>query len=98
MRAVPLRGGPLGTEAGGDTEGDKAIRIDVIDNGVEIEPANLQRVFNHGFTTKPNGHGFGLHASALTAQQLRGSITAHCDGLGCGARFTVLMPIQAAAS
>jgi C4-dicarboxylate-specific signal transduction histidine kinase len=67
--------------------------VKVIDNGVGIEPANLTRVFNHGFTTKKEGHGFGLHSSANTAKQLGGSLTAESEGPGKGACFTLLMPV-----
>lgn len=73
-------------------EGDK-VRIFVIDNGVGIPPENLTRMFNHGFTTKKDGHGFGLHSGSLAAKELGGSLTVHSDGTGCGATFTLELPV-----
>jgi signal transduction histidine kinase len=70
------------------------VRIDVIDNGIGIAPENLTRIFNFGFTTRKAGHGFGLHSGALTARELGGSLSAHSDGPGRGARFTLLLPLQ----
>ena len=68
------------------------IRISVIDNGVGIPPENLTRIFNHGFTTRKDGHGFGLHSSALAAQEMGGSLTVHSNGAGLGATFTLELP------
>jgi PAS domain S-box-containing protein len=64
-------------------------QIAVIDNGVGIPRENLTRIFNHGFTTRKDGHGFGLHSGSLTARELGGSLTAHSDGPGRGAQFTL---------
>jgi PAS domain S-box-containing protein len=71
---------------------DGSIRIEVEDNGVGIAPDNLDRIFRFGFTTKEHGHGFGLHGSALAAKQLLGSLVAHSDGVGRGARFALELP------
>jgi signal transduction histidine kinase len=68
------------------------VAILVRDNGVGIPPANLVRIFSHGFTTKPDGHGFGLHSSALAARELGGALTAESDGTDCGAVFTLELP------
>jgi two-component system NtrC family sensor kinase len=73
--------------------GAERIAISVIDNGVGIRPENLQRIFEHGFTTRKHGHGFGLHSGALAAKELCGSLTAHSDGPGKGAAFTLELPI-----
>jgi signal transduction histidine kinase len=73
---------------------DERIAICVEDNGVGIPPANLVRIFSHGFTTKKNGHGFGLHSGALAAKQLGGSLTAQSEGMNAGAIFTLELPIQ----
>jgi len=74
------------------TNGDDRIRISVIDNGVGISPENLTRIFNHGFTTRKDGHGFGLHSGALAAKEMGGSLTAQSDGTGLGAAFTLELP------
>lgn len=70
------------------------LRIDVCDNGIGIPKENLTRIFEHGFTTKKKGHGFGLHSTALSANELNGSIKAHSDGPGKGAVFTVKLPFK----
>jgi len=74
--------------------GDGQVHIAVIDNGVGIPAENLTRIFNHGFTTRPNGHGFGLHNSALTAKELGGNLNAYSQGPGTGAKFTLDLPLQ----
>jgi signal transduction histidine kinase len=74
------------------------VRIEVADNGVGISPENLTRIFSHGFTTRKNGHGFGLHSGALAARQLGGSLTAHSQGLGHGAKFVLELPINSCIS
>jgi PAS domain S-box-containing protein len=71
------------------------VRFSVIDNGVGIAAENMPRLFTHGFTTRPTGHGFGLHSSALTARELGGSLCAHSDGRGCGAKFVLELPREA---
>jgi signal transduction histidine kinase len=71
------------------------LRIQVADNGIGILPENLVRIFSHGFTTKKNGHGFGLHSGALAASQLGGSLTAESEGPDRGATFTLELPLQA---
>jgi len=70
------------------------VRIEVRDTGVGISAENLAKIFNHGFTTKKKGHGFGLHNCANAAQQMRGSLTAYSDGLGAGASFVLRMPVE----
>jgi PAS domain S-box-containing protein len=72
----------------------EAIRISVIDEGIGIPVENLTRIFNHGFTTRKQGHGFGLHSGALAAKELGGSLTVHSDGPGRGATFTLELPLQ----
>ena len=54
----------------------------------------LPRVFEHGFTTRKEGHGFGLHNGALAAKAMGGSLTAYSDGPGNGARFTLELPLR----
>jgi signal transduction histidine kinase len=72
------------------------VAIAVADNGVGISAENLPRIFSHGFTTRPGGHGFGLHSAALAAQELKGSLRVASDGPGCGATFSLELPITPA--
>jgi PAS domain S-box-containing protein len=75
--------------AGGDR-----VRVEVADNGIGIAKENLARIFAHGFTTKKDGHGFGLHSSALAAKEIGGSLIAQSDGPGRGATFTLELPVD----
>jgi len=68
------------------------VRICVIDNGVGIPAENMSRLFTHGFTTRVDGHGFGLHSGALAAQELGGSLRVMSDGPGLGATFILELP------
>jgi C4-dicarboxylate-specific signal transduction histidine kinase len=68
------------------------IRIAIRDNGVGIPPDNLTRIFNHGFTTRKDGHGFGLHSGALAAREMGGVLRAESEGSGKGATFTLELP------
>ena len=68
------------------------VKISVIDNGIGIPAENLTRIFAHGFTTRKDGHGFGLHSGALAARELGGSLTAFSAGPGRGATFVLDLP------
>jgi C4-dicarboxylate-specific signal transduction histidine kinase len=73
---------------------EHALRIDVIDNGIGMTEATLRGLFSYGFTTKENGHGLGLHASAVAAQEMGGTLTAHSDGMYLGSTFSLTLPID----
>ncbi len=68
-------------------------RIQVVDNGVGIEPEVRSKLFAHGFTTRRDGHGFGLHSSALAAKMLGGRLTLDSEGPGKGATATLEIPL-----
>jgi C4-dicarboxylate-specific signal transduction histidine kinase len=70
------------------------VKISVADNGVGIPAENLTRIFQHGFTTRKDGHGFGLHSGAIAAKNMNGTLTAHSEGPGKGATFTLELPLQ----
>ena len=72
--------------------GGDRINISIIDNGVGIPAENMPRIFNHGFTTRKDGHGFGLHSGALAAKELGGALTGYSEGAECGATFTLVLP------
>jgi signal transduction histidine kinase len=72
------------------------LRILVEDNGEGIAPENLGRLFEHGFTTRKNGHGFGLHSSALAARAMGGTLCGENLMPGPGAVFTLDLPARLA--
>ncbi|MEO7319255.1 MAG: amino acid permease, partial [Chthoniobacteraceae bacterium] len=74
------------------------VAVSVSDNGIGIAAENLTRIFAHGFTTKKDGHGFGLHSGVLAAQEMGGCLAVQSDGLGHGATFTLELPLNAKAN
>ncbi|HWX23004.1 MAG TPA: HAMP domain-containing sensor histidine kinase [Candidatus Binatia bacterium] len=74
--------------------GDGRVKLSVIDNGIGIPKENLTRIFNHGFTTRKGGHGFGLHSGALAAKEMGGALRVDSEGPGQGARFTLELPLS----
>jgi C4-dicarboxylate-specific signal transduction histidine kinase len=63
--------------------------VTIRDNGVGIPADRLVSIFSYGFTTKPGGHGFGLHNAANLARLLGGSLRVQSEGAGRGAAFTL---------
>ncbi|MEX2218976.1 MAG: ATP-binding protein [Phycisphaerales bacterium] len=76
-------------------EGGEVV-VEVRDNGCGIPQEQLKRIFSHGFTTRPGGHGFGLHSAALAARAMNGSLGVSSDGPGTGAAFTLRIPAEPA--
>ncbi len=64
-------------------------RLIIRDSGKGIERNSLNKIFTHGYTTKKNGHGFGLHSCANYMSEMNGNIWAESDGLGQGATFAL---------
>ena len=77
---------------------EDCVRVQVKDSGVGLSPENLTRIFAHGFTTKANGHGFGLHSGALAAREMGGALFVESEGLGLGATFTLELPFKSGSS
>ena len=75
------------------TKESDRMKIAIIDNGIGIPKENMDRIFGHGFTTRKEGHGFGLHSSALAAKELGGALAVFSEGSGRGAKFTLELPI-----
>jgi C4-dicarboxylate-specific signal transduction histidine kinase len=73
-------------------EGEQAI-VSVTDTGHGIGEDQLKSIFRFGFTTKQNGHGFGLHSSAIAMGEMGGTIRVLSGGVGQGATFTISLPL-----
>jgi len=72
---------------------NKFIELKIKDNGKGITKKNLNKIFNYGFTTRKDGHGFGLHNSANTARQIGGELSVISDGPNKGACFVLKLAI-----
>lgn len=66
------------------------IRLSIRDSGVGIPEDHLKRIFEHGFTTKPDGHGYGLHYCLNAMRDMGGRIHIESDGRFQGATFTLI--------
>ncbi len=73
--------------------GPSRVRLFVEDNGKGIAPDHLAKIFQHGFTTRKDGHGFGLHSGALAAKEMGGALIVESPGSNQGATFALELPI-----
>lgn len=73
---------------------DDKFQIIVKDNGVGIPKENLVKIFSFGYTTKKHGHGYGLHSSALAANEIGGELIAVSEGVDQGASFILKLPVR----
>lgn len=68
--------------------------LSIKDNGIGIDKDSLIEIFQHGFTTKKNGHGFGLHSCANLLAEMGGNIKARSEGKNKGALFIIKLPLS----
>ncbi len=73
---------------------DQMIKVMVKDNGIGISEDQLNKIFLYGHTTKKDGHGFGLHNSALAAKEIGGQLEVKSEGEKKGAEFVFTFPCQ----
>ena len=75
-------------------EGDM-VKVQISDTGVGIPPANLEKIFDPGFTTKGVGVGTGLGLSICfkIAEDHKGGIDVESE-VGKGSSFTLRLPIR----
>jgi PAS domain S-box-containing protein len=69
------------------------VEIKISDTGVGMEPQSLSRIFEPHYTTKPEGHGFGLFTCQKIVKNHSGQIKVESKP-GQGSTFTVLFPTQ----
>ncbi len=92
------------TEAGGSVvlraglEGNGALAISIIDDGIGIDAADLPHVFDRFYRTAQSrgrgigGTGLGLAITRAIVEAHGGTIAAASDGLGQGAAVTLRLP------
>lgn len=71
---------------------DENIKIMIKDSGIGLEPSELARVFEFGYSSKKRGSGFGLHDCANFIRANGGEISINSPGLGQGATVNILLP------
>lgn len=74
---------------------DKYAIIEIGDTGTGIDPENLERIFEEGFTTKSKnkGSGLGLALSKDIVEKHKGQILVH-SVVGQGSVFKVFIPLS----
>ncbi len=68
------------------------IQIKIKDTGEGISKKNINKIFTHGFTTKMDGRGFGLHNSANAMMEMNGKLKVESDGSDKGTTFILEFP------
>ena len=72
----------------------KLVQIVFQDNGCGIEPENVNRVFEPGFSTKKRGWGLGLaFVRRIIEEYHKGKISITQSVPGEGTTFEVLLPV-----
>jgi signal transduction histidine kinase len=70
------------------------VHIEIADTGIGIPKENLIKIFTYGFTTKKEGHGFGIHMCAVSAKEMGGELKVESEGVEKGAKFIVILPYR----
>jgi signal transduction histidine kinase len=96
--SIAERGGPGTIRVRVHAPSTGRVAIEVSDDGTGIAPEHVARMFSYGFTTKPGGHGLGLHSCANAAKEMDGAMRVHSDGPGRGATFVLELPTAARAA
>ena len=98
LRRLPTsESGLVGAAAFGQSPAtDRALCIDVRDEGVGIEPETLRHIFDPFFTTREDGHGLGLSAVLGILEQHGGGVLVSSIP-GAGTCFRILLPLSSAA-
>ena len=92
IQAIPSGSGRVVVRVLNENGGN--VKLEVSDDGAGIPQENMLKIFRYGFTTKKDGHGFGLHSAAIAAKQLGGTLAATSEGIGHGATFALVVPAE----
>jgi NO-binding membrane sensor protein with MHYT domain len=73
---------------------NKFVNILINDNGIGLTEEQMKKIFTYGYSTKLEGHGYGLHASILSVRSMNGDLKAESEGEGKGATFIIELPYK----
>jgi signal transduction histidine kinase len=90
QQSMEPAGGPLRVRAAAERDG-RAVILEVSDSGVGIPAADLKRIFEPLYTTKPHGFGLGLAVSRELANVNDTEILVQ-SAVGEGTTVTLRMP------
>ncbi len=76
--------------------GESEMVIEVIDEGVGVDPEDLDKLFNPFFTTKESGTGLGLAVAHQIVGQ-HGGVLRACNNPDRGMTFSIFLPLEPAA-
>jgi signal transduction histidine kinase len=65
------------------------VELTITDDGCGIDPGDIRKAFNHGYTTKPGGAGIGLHYSANVVKTMSGTVDLTSAGRNKGASVRI---------
>ncbi|QTD49846.1 transporter substrate-binding domain-containing protein [Sulfidibacter corallicola] len=73
---------------------DRRVKVSFCDNGVGIGPENLKKLGTYGFTTKREGHGFGVKYCMETVKAMGGTMEITSEGADRGSCFAIFLPLE----
>ena len=71
---------------------EECVQIVITDTGEGIEAENLTKIFAHGYSSRTDKNGFGLHTCASFIEEMKGKIWAESDGVGKGTSIIISLP------
>jgi signal transduction histidine kinase len=92
LEAIHLKDGEKALEIASCLNAEGLIEVRVRDSGVGIKAEDLGQIFDMGWTTKPNGLGFGLFWTKDYIESMGGAIAVQSTWLE-GSTFTLCLPV-----
>jgi signal transduction histidine kinase len=74
-------------------ENDERVRVEIIDTGKGIAPADISKVFEPYYSTKDTGTGLGLAIVRKAVEDHGGTVNVHSKQ-GSGTTFTIILPVK----
>ncbi len=93
IQSIPDHKGIIRIQAEQDENKDSHVVLKVTDNGPGIEPRNIVKIFEPGFTTKKNGHGLGLANCRRIIENHHGTMEIESEP-GEFTRFIIVLPVN----
>lgn len=93
IKSVPDLAGKISIKAELTGPDQQTVILELSDNGPGIDAESMQKIFEPGFTTKPDGHGLGLVNCKRIIENHHGSIEISSEP-GVATTFTIKLPVN----